>query len=261
VRRPSSSYREVAPPPALAPYVSCLWTQTIGAGDGTYEHPVLPDGCADIVSINGALVVVGPATTAVTERLAPGSVVVGVRFRTGAAPPLLGVSAAELLDREVGPADIWGRAGTTLADRCGDASGGAEVRERLGAVVDSLLDRLDDAPAVDPVATRAASMLAAPPGAPVRDLARRFDLSERQLRRRIEAAVGYPPRTLARILRFQRFLGAARSSGSSGHDLARLAVEAGYADQAHLTRDSRRLAGLPPGALLDWEARRTALAA
>jgi hypothetical protein len=96
-------------------------------------------------------VVVGPATTAVTERLAPGSVVDGVRFRSGAAPPLLGVSATELLDREVGPADIWGRAGTTLAERCGDASGGAEVRERLGAVVDSLLDRLDDAPAVDPV--------------------------------------------------------------------------------------------------------------
>ena len=104
-------------------------------------------------------------------------------------------------------------------------------------------------------------MLAAPPAPPVRDLARRFDLSERQLRRRIEVAVGYPPRTLARILRFQRFLGAARSSGSSGHDLARLATEAGYADQAHLTRDSRRLAGLPPGALLDWEARRTAPAA
>ena len=260
--RPSSSYREVPSPPALAPYVSCLWTQTIGAGDGTYEHPVLPDGCADIVSINGGLVVVGPATTAVTERLAPGSVVVGVRFRTGAAPPLLGVSATELLDREVGAADIWGRAGTTLAARCGDASAGAEVPERLGAVVDSLLDRLDDAPAVDPVATRAASMLAAPPpGPPVRDLARRFDLSDRQLRRRIEAAVGYPPRTLARILRFQRFLGAARSSGSSSHDLARLAAEAGYADQAHLTRDSRQLAGLPPGALLDWEARRTAPAA
>jgi len=261
VPRLSSSYRELPPPPALAPYVSCLWTQTIGAGDGMYEHPVLPDGCVDIVSINGGLALVGPATTAVTARLAPESVVVGVRFRTAAAPPLLGVSATELLDREVGPADIWGRAGTTLAERCGDASGAAEVPVRLGAVVDTLLDRLDDAPAVDPVATRAASMLAAHPAPPVRDLARRFDLSERQLRRRIEAAVGYPPRTLARILRFQRFLGTARSSGSSGHDLARLAAEAGYADQAHLTRDSRRLAGLPPGALLDWEARRTAPAA
>jgi AraC-like DNA-binding protein len=261
VPRPSSSYRELPPPAALAQYVSCLWVQTIGAGDGNYEQPVLPDGCADIVSTNGGLTVVGPATTAVTESFAPGSVIVGVRFRTGAAPPLLGVIANELLDREVGLADIWGRAGTRLAERCGGASGHAEGAERLRAVVGSLLDRLADAPAVDAVATRAASMLAAPAAPPVRDLADRFDLSERQLRRRVEAAVGYPPRTLARILRFQRFLGTARSSGPSGPDLARLAIEVGYADQAHLTRDSRRLAGLPPGALLDWEARRTAPAA
>jgi AraC-like DNA-binding protein len=258
---PSSGYRELAPPAALAPYVSCLWVQTIGAGDGAYEQPVLPDGCADIVSTNGGLTVVGPATTAVTESLAPGSVIVGVRFRTGAAPPLLGVIANELLDREVGLADVWGRAGTRLAARCDDASGDAEGTDRLREVVGTLLDRLADAPAVDPVATRAASMLAARAAPPVWDLARRFDLSERQLRRRVEAAAGYPPRTLARILRFQRFLGAARSSGPSGPDLARLAAEAGYADQAHLTRDSRRLAGLPPGALLDWEARRTAPAA
>ena len=83
--------------------MSCLWGQTIGPGDGAYEHPVLPDGCADIVSINGGLGLVGPATRAVTERFAPGSVVVGVRFHTGSAPPLLGVSATELRDQEVVP--------------------------------------------------------------------------------------------------------------------------------------------------------------
>jgi hypothetical protein len=141
----------------------------------------------------GELPPVGPATRAVTERLAPGSVVVGVRFRTGAAPPLLGVSARELVDRVVGSADIWDRAGIMLAEPCGDASGGSEGPTRLRVVVDALLDRLEEAPAVDPVATRAASMLAAPPAPPVWDLARRFDLSERQLRRRIEVAAGYPP--------------------------------------------------------------------
>jgi AraC-like DNA-binding protein len=60
------------------------------------------------------------------------------------------------------------------------------------------------------------------------------------------AAVGYGPKTLQRILRFQRFLTLAQTST----DLARLALEAGYADQAHLTRECSRLAGLPPAALL-----------
>jgi AraC-like DNA-binding protein len=140
--------------------------------------------------------------------------------------------------------DIWGRAGTTVAERCAGVPDGAEGPARLGLLVDALLRRLDDAPDLDPVATRAASMLADHPAPPVRDLARQADLSERQLRRRVEVAVGYPPRTLARILRFQRFLDAARSSPSPRRDLARLAAETGYADQAHLTRDSRQLAGL-----------------
>ena len=223
-----------------------------------YEHPVLPDACADIVSIDGDLALVGPATVAVTERLAPESVIVGVRFRTGAAPPLLGVSAAELRDREVPLGDLWGRAGSTLAERCADAATAPGGSARLALLVDVLLRRLESAPTLDPVATRAASALADGPATAVPDLARRFDLSERQLRRRVEVAVGYSPRTLARILRFQTFLGAARSPHPGGRDLARLAAETGYADQAHLTRDSRRLTGLPPAALLDWEARRTA---
>jgi AraC-like DNA-binding protein len=261
VPRPSSSYRELPPPAALAPYVSCLWAQTIGAGDEPYEHPVLPDGCIDIVSVNEDLALVGPATRAVTERFPAGSVIVGVRFRTGAAPPLLGAGAAELRDQEIPIGDIWGCAGVTLAARCADAPSAAEGPARLGVLVDALLRRLDDAPPVDPVATRAAAMLTECPARPVWDLAHQVDMSERQLRRRVEAAVGYSPRTLGRILRFQRFLQAARSLPPPRRDLSRLAAETGYADQAHLTRESTQLAGLPPAALLDWEARRVAPAA
>jgi AraC-like DNA-binding protein len=84
-------------------------------------------------------------------------------------------------------------------------------------------------------------------------LAREFAISERQLRRRFHTAVGYGPGTLARILRFGRFL----SLLDGGRDdLAGLAFEAGYADQAHLSRETRRLAGLSPAGLL--RARRAA---
>jgi transcriptional regulator GlxA family with amidase domain len=77
-------------------------------------------------------------------------------------------------------------------------------------------------------------------------LCERLGISERQLRRRFEGAVGYSPRTLARVLRLQRFLALSRN----GSELARLAAEAGYADQPHLTRDCARLTGLPAAALL-----------
>jgi hypothetical protein len=51
------------------------------------------------------------------------------------------------------------------------------------------------------------------------------------------------------VLRFRRFLALAEQRPDA--DLARLAADAGYADQPHLTRDCRELGGLPPLALLE----------
>ena len=87
------------------------------------------------------------------------------------------------------------------------------------------------------------------PGARADLVAARLGLGERQLRRRCQAAVGYGPRMLTRVLRFRRFLSRAEAAGTVA-DLAGLAAEVGYADQAHLTRESTRLAGLPPAALV-----------
>jgi AraC-like DNA-binding protein len=81
-------------------------------------------------------------------------------------------------------------------------------------------------------------------------LTRELGVSERQARRRFVAAVGYGPRAYRRVARFQRFLALARRRGRADVGLARLAAEAGYADQAHLTREVVRLAGTTPGALL-----------
>jgi methylphosphotriester-DNA--protein-cysteine methyltransferase len=104
-----------------------------------------------------------------------------------------------------------------------------------------------DAEPPDRLVCHAARVLAT---APVRTdaLAGEFGLSERQFRRRCHAAVGYGPKTLHRILRFRRFVSYI-DAVEPARDLSRIAVETGYADQAHLTRDSVRLAGLPPAAL------------
>jgi transcriptional regulator GlxA family with amidase domain len=77
----------------------------------------------------------------------------------------------------------------------------------------------------------------------VEALAGEVALSERQLRRRFHAAVGYGPKTLQRVLRFRRFLAGPRD------DLARAALEAGYADQPHLAHEVARLAGTSPSRL------------
>jgi AraC-like DNA-binding protein len=89
----------------------------------------------------------------------------------------------------------------------------------------------------------------ADPRARVEALAGELGLSDRQLRRRCHAAAGYGPKTLQRVLRFRGFLARVDAAGR-GADLARIALDAGYADQPHLTRECTRLAGHAPAALV-----------
>jgi methylphosphotriester-DNA--protein-cysteine methyltransferase len=99
----------------------------------------------------------------------------------------------------------------------------------------------------DPLVAEAAHQLSRP-GARVGLVARQLGISERQLHRRCVAAVGYGPVLLRRVLRFRRVVSRIDAGGALD-DLAGLAAAAGYADQAHLTRESQDLAGLAPAAL------------
>ena len=99
----------------------------------------------------------------------------------------------------------------------------------------------------DPAVTRAARLLR-DPQARAEDVAADLGLSVRQLRRRCHAVVGYGPKTLQRVLRFRRFVSRI-DARPDVLDLAAIAAEAGYADQAHLTRECGKLSGLTPAAL------------
>jgi AraC-like DNA-binding protein len=236
----------------LREFLDCLWVQRIGAGDGVYTQPVLPDACIDIVALDGAVLLAGPATRGTSVQLRPGDVTVGARFRTGTAPALVGVSAAELRDQDVRLDEIWDRVGREIEERILVTESPAH---RMDGLVDLLLGRLEQARSVDPVGVGIGPKLTEQPARTLAAVAAEAGLSQRQLRRRVEDSVGYSPRMLRRILRFQRFLTAARTS-RPGRQLAALAADAGYADQAHLTRESRELSGSTPAALLDREVER-----
>src|SRR5262249_37661616 len=84
----------------------------------------------------------------------------------------------------------------------------------------------------------------------VRDIAADIGWSRKHLSRRFVNEIGVAPKTLALVLRFHRACALARSAGGGGW--ASIAVEAGYADQAHLTRDFRVFTGETP---TEWAAR------
>ena len=74
-------------------------------------------------------------------------------------------------------------------------------------------------------------------------LAGELGCSRRYLARRFAAEVGLPPKALARQIRFAHVCARVRQEPAAW---ARLAAEAGYCDQAHLSRDFHELAGTTP---------------
>ncbi|HWH09659.1 MAG TPA: helix-turn-helix domain-containing protein [Solirubrobacteraceae bacterium] len=230
------SYVEHPPPPGLAPWLECTWERR---GD---HRPVrvLPDGCVDIVWIEGVgTQVVGPNTTAFVVALPPGTRVAGARLRPGAAPGLFGLAPESVVDARVPVDDVWAADGQRLAESLELAADPVSgIRGWLGR-------RAAQAGQPD-LLVREAILRLGRPDVEIRRLADELCLSERQLHRRVAAAVGYGPKRLARVLRLQRALAA----GRAGDDLVRAALEAGYCDQAHFANDCRALAGLPPTLVL-----------
>ncbi|MFF8945092.1 helix-turn-helix domain-containing protein [Streptomyces sp. NPDC014864] len=211
-----------------------VWTNVPAAG----ALPVLPDGCMDLLWSEGRLLVAGPDTRAHDPGDTPARWV-GVRFFPGTAPALLGVPAHELRDRRVELADLWPAA---VVRRLGGRIDAAP--DPAAALEEVALWRAAEADPPDPLTARIVAALDA--GRPVAATADELGLGVRQLHRRSRDAFGYGPKTLARVLRLQRVLASART----GVPLAETALRAGFADQAHLARDVRELAGMPLGRLL-----------
>jgi AraC-like DNA-binding protein len=237
------SYREVAPPAGFGSHVVCTWTLDV---DGApHRQAVLPDGCVDLLWLGGAPPrVVGPMTRTEVTAIPAGASAVGIRLAPGRAAAVLGMPVAELVDREVPVAELWRG---VIAEPI-DPALPAEARRRIAEqrLLERGLGRTGRGVRLDPAVDAAVAWLAQHPSGRVRDVARAVGLSARQLQRRFAPAVGYGPKTFHRIARLQRLLALA----AQRHGLAELAIDAGYADQAHMTREVRELAGTTPTAIV-----------
>lgn len=93
----------------------------------------------------------------------------------------------------------------------------------------------------------------------VQQLAAESGVTRRHLVRLFQDQVGLPPKTLARVLRFQRVIQTVEARGPEAVCWADLAYNCGYYDQAHFVHDFRAFAGIPPsgyriqrGDYLNW---------
>lgn len=214
-------YRETPPPPHLAGLVKARWTLAGGGSAGEWlPQQATPDGCVEIIRRTR-----GRSRWGSDQ---PACFVVGLVGRTQ--PFEIGGDAAfEAL--RIWPW-AWSLVGTIpLADLHGrwaawDAPDFDAIETRLAAE-----------PRLNAVG---AALIAAPT---VAAMSRATALPPRALQRWFAAHVGLPPRAWLRLRRFQ----AAFETLPGEASLAGHAAERGYADQAHMAREFRELAGVPAG--------------
>jgi AraC-like DNA-binding protein len=237
-------YREFRPDQRLAPFVECGWLRS---GSATPSLRVIPDGCVDVfVSTQGDVMIAGPAHTFYDLPAGDHDVLAGLRLRPGAAAAVFGCPASEFKDMRVPLDSAFGFAGTRIVESLLAAT---TPNQRISLLADLVTVYFAQTnPVVDRPVARAVAALRAQPDRPVSALADEIGLSERQLRRRFEVAVGYGPKRLGRVFRFQRLLDLVHAShGRAGW--SQLAITAGYADQSHMINECLALTGRPPTAL------------
>jgi len=239
-------FRERPADRRLAAAFTSVWVHRMQDRDAP-PVVITPDATIDLQWIDGRFRIAGPDREPQIETLPSGATIVGFRFRPGAAAGWLGVPANRIVGERLDLGELWGASACHLSGRI---QATPDLAKLVGQLEEAIGAHTQDHRAPDAAMGFAFDVIdrGLPADKPlVPFLLRSLHMSERTLRRRFEESFGYGPKTLDRILRFHRFRRLRQASGDTS--TAVLAIEAGYADQAHLIRESRRLSGITPAAL------------
>jgi AraC-like DNA-binding protein len=232
-------------PPAapLAPFVDYYWlVEWDLAGQAPQTQRVLPYPNAHLVFEPGKSALHGVVRGAFVRQVEGAGRVLGVRFKPGALRPFIAHPVARLADRTA-PLDELLKVGTLDAER--RVLGQHGELATVGAAEAMLLAVL---PAIDPRALLAAQAVQAAAAAngplSAHALAAQLGIEERSLQRLFSNYVGVSPKWVIQRFRLQEATW--RLAAHAPADLAALAAELGFFDQAHLTRDFTKLVGQSP---------------
>ncbi|MGQ0582589.1 MAG: AraC family transcriptional regulator [Reyranella sp.] len=251
-------YKTLPPPAPLEPFVDCIWILA-GAGDDGDPEPqiVVPDGKTELIVHFGdaflklegrvyerqaRVLMLGQLTRRIMLKPTGEIGVVSIRFKAAGAARFFDVAYDEIVDRVVDFAGFEPAFSAAIHDRIARAGSNDD---RLAAMIAVLDERLTQESKEDVFVRQACQYIVKSEGQySVQDLVKLIGFSERQLQRKFKRQVGIMPKTLSRIMRFQKFLAMTRKANTL--TLADAAAACGYYDQSHFIRDFTTFSGMSP---------------
>lgn len=199
---------------------------------GPVAERVLPTGLAQVIVDldTGVATLVGPRTESAIVR--PPRRAAGFSLSGSGLARIVGGDSQQLVDAAIDIDDLGRLASDGPASGC-DAD--------LEAFAAQLVERFD----VDDHIVLAEELLRS--GVPASSVSSQLGLDRRRFVPAFRSLVGLAPKHYETLRRLQRTSRLLRSSGDA--PLAVIAVEVGYADQSHMSREVRRLTGHTPNEL------------
>lgn len=265
------TYREFAPPRALANVIECVWTRLPSHAPAInglavqrcaepVSHTVLPDCAMDVIATffpDGELdetFVVGSMTRPQLATL-DNHPLVGIRFLPGVGGSALRVNAATLTDEQVEIAEV-----ATHTARIRDAFRALRLDAGSAHAVHLFANSINlEARDVPPLVRQAAKQLGnhVSPSR-VAQVANDLRITRQHLTRVFAAHAGLTPKLFAQICRVRALLAVAQSrpdstrrESSRYESWSGLSAQFGYVDQSHLIAEVHAIIGQTPAA---WQA-------
>jgi AraC-like DNA-binding protein len=252
-------YREYPIHPALAPFVKCIWS--VESDRAIYDAPrerILPDSCVELVfhfndpflshfsdgesAVQPRSFLVGQMKRFLEIEPAGRMGLIAVRFRACGAYLFIPHSLRAIADEVVDLREVWTEHAGEWTERVALARG---WEQRLRIIEEALLETLHSNGHRDQVVDRCLQLIASNFGQlSVTKLAAELGVTNRQLLRRFESAVGVSPKEFSRVSRFLHALGHLKKGTHC--TLTETALECGYFDQAHFNHEFREFAGMAP---------------
>lgn len=238
----ASSFTVRRPAPGLARYVSQYW---LSLRNTSPVYAALPDGCVDLVLEVTANThrswIYGSTTRPTAIPCRVGTHYLGVRFHPGQSRHFITAAAHEITDDREDLRTLMRFPSERVATHIASAALFDELDEIL-------IDTLRRSPPVDSYIDGVVRHIDALHGdTRIDELAVRFGKSRRQMERVFLQTVGVPLKFFCMISRLRH--AADLIVHPKSRSLTGIAHDAGYSDQAHMTRDFTRLAGVSPGQL------------
>ncbi|WBX97032.1 helix-turn-helix transcriptional regulator [Chryseobacterium gambrini] len=252
------NYQTFEPDQDLTAFIKCYWTLESPKEETPEKQTIIPDGCMEMIFHYGDLYkqyldngntitqprcfVIGQLTRPLEIEPTGETGIFSVRFHSEGFLPFTTVPIKEMENTAVSLEKLFGKDGQEIGQQVLNAN---STSERIKLIEIFLLDQLTDIETIDRIVKSTVETIITANGQlSVDELSQLTQVNRRQLLRKFSAAIGLSPKQLSRTIRLQAALKMLLNDQFS--NLADLAYENEYYDQAHFIKEFKEFTGSTP---------------